>query len=176
MSRKVEVITAQKNWKEKFKQEKMLLERIFTKQIVSVNHIGSTAIRKSKAKPVIDILMVVKELQKVDAFDQVMQKNGYDCLGENGIPERRFFSKGGANRSHHLHVFQEGNKEISRHLIFRDFMNDHPLEVIEYSQLKLELANQFPYDIDSYCNGKDAFIKEIDVKAKIWYDKKTKRQ
>jgi GrpB-like predicted nucleotidyltransferase (UPF0157 family) len=88
--------------------------------------------------------------------------------GEFGIPGRRFFYKGSDRRSHHLHIFQEGSPEIDRHLRFRDFMISHPKEAAEYAQLKRGLASRFRSDIDSYCHGKDAFIKEIDAKAEAW--------
>lgn len=171
MSRKVEVIAPQENWLTCFEQEKSRLEMIFTQQIVSIEHIGSTAIKNSSAKPVIDLLMVVKAIQKIDSYNLALEKIGYECLGENGIPERRFFAKGGENRTHHLHVFQEGNSEIKRHLVFRDFMNHHPEQVEAYSQLKINLANKFPYDIESYVAGKDTFIKEIDQKARTWHSR-----
>lgn len=171
MTRKIEVIPPQKNWSKAFEQEKNRLERICAQQIISIEHIGSTAIKNSSAKPVIDLLMVVKAIQKIDSYNLALEKIGYECLGENGIPERRFFTKGGDNRSHHLHVFQEGNSEIKRHLIFRDFMNHHPEQVEAYSQLKINLANKFPYDIESYVAGKAAFIKEIDQKARIWHSR-----
>ncbi|ALS02821.1 hypothetical protein ATZ33_15990 [Enterococcus silesiacus] len=171
MPRKIEVIAPQDKWSKCFEQEKSLLETILTQQIVSIEHIGSTAIKNSSAKPVIDILMVVKAIQEIDSYNLAFEKIGYTCLGENGISERRFFTKGGDNRSHHLHVFQEGNTEIKRHLVFRDFMNHHPEQTEAYSQLKINLAEKFPYDIESYVAGKDAFIKEIDQKAKIWYNR-----
>ncbi|WP_429950077.1 GrpB family protein [Enterococcus sp. AZ101] len=171
MTRKIEVIAPQKRWSEQFEQEQDRLEKVFNKQILAIHHIGSTAIKNSKAKPVIDMLMVVKDIQVIDSYNQEMIKIDYECLGENGILGRRFFSKGGDNRSHHLHVFQEEHPEIQRHLLFRDFMNSHSEEVLAYSQLKLELAQKFPYDIESYVAGKDAFIKKIDQKAKSWYGK-----
>ncbi len=169
MTRKIEVIPSQKIWLKQFEQEKSLLEKIFTKQIIAIHHIGSTAIKNIKAKPVIDILLVVKKIQIIDNYNQVMTKNGYECLGENGLLGRRFFSKGGDNRSHHLHVFQDGNPEILRHLLFRDFMNSHVEAAEAYSQLKIELANKFPEDAESYSAGKDEFIKNIDRQAEAWY-------
>ncbi|EOL48996.1 GrpB family protein [Enterococcus caccae] len=171
MTRKITVVPPQKSWAKQYEQEKIRLKEIFTRQIIDIHHIGSTAIKNCQSKPVIDILLVVKEIQSVDMHNQEMQKNGYECLGENGISGRRFFSKGGDNRSHHLHVFQEGNPEIHRHLLFRNFMNSHLEEAIAYSQLKVELANKFAYDAESYSVGKDEFIKNIDQKAQKWYDK-----
>lgn len=170
MVRKIEVIAPQKQWVEQFEQEQSILERIFDKQILAIHHIGSTAIRNINAKPVIDILMVVKDIQVIDRYNQEMIRIGYECLGENGMLGRRFFIKGGDNRSHHLHVFQDGNSEIQRHILFRDFMNNHPAEAADYSRLKKELAQTFPYDIESYVAGKTAFIKKADEKARSWYD------
>ena len=47
----------------------------------------------------------------------------------------------------------------------------HPEDAQAYSDLKEELARKFPEDIDSYMDGKDAFIKEIDRKAKVWRER-----
>lgn len=170
MVRKIEVIPPQKSWAKRYEQEKRELEEIFTKERITIHHIGSTAINNIQAKPVIDILMVVEDIQMIDHYNHEMEKNGYECLGEYGLTGRRFFSKGGENRSHHLHVFEDGNPEIQRHLLFRDFMNNHLKEATAYSQLKIDLAKQFPYDIESYIAGKDGFIKNIDQKARRWHD------
>lgn len=171
MTRKIEVCPPQKNWAEQFEREKIILEKIFGQQVIRIYHIGSTAINNIIAKPVIDILMVVKEIQKVESYNREMTKIGYECLGENGIQNRRFFYKGRNNRSHHLHVFQKNHPEIQRHLLFKDFMNTHPKEAEAYSQLKIELAKKFPYDIKSYMAGKNGFIKNIDQEAKEWHNK-----
>lgn len=50
-------------------------------------------------------------------------------------------------------------------------MIKHREEAKKYEKLKKELALKFKYDIDSYCIGKDSFIKEIDEKAKLWANK-----
>lgn len=121
------------------------------------------------AKSIIDVLMAVKNIQKIDSFNKKMQHMGYIPKGENGIPGRRFFIKGDElHHTHHLHIFQQGNADIDRHLNFRDYLIAHPKEASEYAQLKKELAKRFPLDIDAYQTGKDQFIREIDQKAKIW--------
>ena len=71
-------------------------------------------------------------------------------------------------RSHHVHAFQQGDSEIERHLNFAAYLRAHPEEAQEYSQLKIELAQQFPHDIDGYCDGKDALIHALDEKAHQW--------
>lgn len=45
----------------------------------------------------------------------------------------------------------------------------HP-EVKEcYGQLKERLAKRFPYDSESYINGKEQLVKEIEALALNWY-------
>jgi GrpB-like predicted nucleotidyltransferase (UPF0157 family) len=168
MTRKVEVIAHSKIWQEQFEQEKQLLQKLFSEELIAVHHIGSTAIQKISAKPVIDILLVVDAIEQVNHYSAGMRKLGYIDFGEYGIVGRRFFAKGGDRRSHHVHVFTKGNPEIERHLAFRDYLNSHPEQAAAYSELKLQLAQQFPLAIEKYIAGKERFIKEIDEKAAHW--------
>jgi GrpB-like predicted nucleotidyltransferase (UPF0157 family) len=166
--RVVEVVPYDTAWPAMFREEKKMMRRILKDEVLEIHHIGSTAIPGMYSKPTIDILVVVRKIEKVDDFNAPMSEIGYVAKGEFGIPGRRFFYKGSDRRSHHLHIFQEGSPEIDRHLRFRDFMISHPREAAEYAQLKRGLASRFRSDIDSYCHGKDAFIKEIDAKAEAW--------
>jgi GrpB-like predicted nucleotidyltransferase (UPF0157 family) len=134
--------------------------------IIEIHHIGSTSIPNAAAKPIIDIMPVVTEIVKIDALDDQFSGIGYVPKGEYGIAGRRFFTKDTAGeRSHHLHIFHAGNPEINRHLAFRDYLRSHPDELAHYCKLKIGLAERYPYDINSYMDGKDAFIKEIDRRA-----------
>ncbi|MCB2294248.1 GrpB family protein [Clostridium algoriphilum] len=63
------------------------------------------------------------------------------------------------------------NIEISRHLNFKNYMIAHSEEARRYSELKRQLAIEFTHDNEGYCNGKDAFIKDIDIKAERWAKK-----
>jgi len=166
--RKVEVVPYEKKWSKLFQNESNNIKNILGDLIVSIHHVGSTAIPNMDAKPVIDILIEVTEINKVDSFNKKMNNLGYIALGENGILNRRFFSKGGNNRTHHIHIFETGNSEINRHLLFRDYLIAHPKDAKKYSLLKQRLAHEYPENIDMYIKGKDAFIKELDKKAKEW--------
>ncbi|MCK1994800.1 GrpB family protein [Peribacillus muralis] len=166
--RRVEVVAHKREWQLLFRDECESLRAVFGDELVKLSHIGSTAIPAIAAKPVIDILAVVRSIERVADFNEEMEKSGYDVRGENGIAGRRFFSKGKNERSHHVHMFQAGHEDIARHLAFRDYMLAHPQEAERYSQLKLSLAAEFPTDIKEYVNGKHAFIKVIDERAKRW--------
>lgn len=156
-------------WALMFTEEVEKLNLIFENEIVSIHHIGSTSVPGLKAKPIIDIMVVVKDIDLVDPYNQEMWAIGYEPKGENGIPGRRYFQKGGDNRSHHVHIYQVGSYEINRHLAFRDYLRKHPDVKKSYSKLKEKLAQQFPYDIESYINGKNSLVNKIEVKALDWY-------
>ena len=166
--RKVEVVPYNLNWTGLFQDECNKIKYLFGSEIIEIHHIGSTSIPNLHAKPVIDIIAEVKNIQNIDQYNQKMAQIGYEAMGENGIANRRFFMKGGNNRTHHIHVFETGNVEIIRHLAFRDYMLAHPDEARRYGLLKKELAEKYPFDIESYINGKNDYIKEIDQKAKKW--------
>ena len=104
-------------------------------------------------------------------FEQI----GYEYLGEYGISGRRYLRKGGDNRTHQIHIFSEENiNDIKRHLAVRDYLRNHQEVAKEYGRLKENLAEKFPYDIESYCDGKDSFLKNIEYLALMEYEFKIK--
>jgi len=167
---RIVVVEYDPSWIENFNKEAALIRQVFGDILVDIHHIGSTSVPGLKAKPVIDMLPVVTDLAKVDQLNDRMIEYGYEPMGELGISGRRYFRKGGYNRTHNIHVFQADNyREILRHLAFRDYLRAHPEDAIAYGELKARLAALYPSDIESYMDGKDTFIKETEKKALEWY-------
>ena len=65
-----------------------------------------------------------------------------------------------------MHVEEMNGEFWENHILFRDYLRKHKEDVIEYADLKLELALKYENDRDSYASGKDDFIKRILKKAK----------
>jgi GrpB-like predicted nucleotidyltransferase (UPF0157 family) len=169
--RKVEVLPYNPDWKRQFTSEAQIIQQALNEQVVRIHHIGSTAIPGISAKPTIDLLPEVLAIEALDACSSIMEELGYEARGENGIPGRHYFvKKDGEKHLVHVHAFHVGDPQIRRHLDFRDYLIAHPEEARLYSDLKESLAQGYPADIDSYIAGKDAFIQEIDRKAKEWSD------
>ena len=162
MSRIIEVVPYNSAWPQMFEAEAALIKKALGDNCIAIHHIGSTSIPGLSAKPIIDILPVVKDIQKVEA--RPMETLGYEAKGEYGMAFRRYFQKGDDIRTHHVHVFEQGDPEIDRYLKFRDWMRSHPDDAKAYAALKSELAKKFSDDILGYCNGKDAFVASIDQK------------
>lgn len=171
--RKVEVVPHNPKWRDAFESEKQQLLQVFRSvfdNVVKIHHVGSTAIPDIHAKPIIDLLVEVEEMTKVDECNSSMEALGYEVMGEFGIPGRRYFRKDDAAgvRTHHVHTYEFGEPEVEKHLAFRDYMIVHQEDAQRYSELKRELARKYPEDIDSYIDGKDGFIQEMNGKAAKW--------
>ncbi len=168
--RMVEVVDYDPEWPSLYNEEADKIRRILGSELIAIYHIGSTSVANLKAKPIIDIMPVVKDICAVDCFKGQFEAIGYEALGEFGIAGRRYFRKGPETRTHHVHVFEDGNRhDIERHLAVRDFLREHPGEAEQYGRLKSELAALFPYDKRAYVDGKDSFVKALEKKAVEWY-------
>ena len=163
--RKIEVIPYDYSWAKNFTTEVKKIRKALDENCIAIHHIGSTSVPGLAAKPILDIVPVVKDITKVDIKNDKMLALGYEARGEYGILFRRYFQKGGNTKTHNVHIFEEGNPEIDRYLKFRDWMQNNPQDREIYSKLKQELAKQYPNDIIAYTIGKDEFITEIDKKA-----------
>lgn len=170
--RKVEVQEFKEIWRELFLLEARKIEHVFGENMIEIHHIGSTAVDGLKAKPVIDILPVVDDLAYVDHQNVQMESLGYEVMGEHGLPGRRFFRKGGDQRSHHVHLYEKGHPDIDRHLAFRDYLSEHEEDRLRYSEKKAELAERFRYEMEAYIEGKNPLVEEIEAKALEWYKNK----
>lgn len=169
MARKIDVVDYNPEWEKLFKIEAKKIKEILGKNCVAIHHIGSTSVKGLKAKPIIDIMPVVKDISLVDKHNAEFENLGYECMGEYGIDGRRFFVKGGDNRTHHIHIFTANNqKDINRHLAVRNYLRSHADAAKEYAELKTKLADQFTYDNEGYCDGKNEFVKELEEKALKW--------
>ena len=170
MSQHVVVVPYNPQWPALYEQEAQAIGQILGENLTAIHHIGSTSVPGLAAKPIIDIMPVVRDLAQVDACSAQFEALGYEVMGEFGIPGRRYYRKGGENRTHQIHAFsEEDHWNIDRHLAVRDYLRAHPKEAKLYGDLKQRLAQQFPEDIERYCDGKDAFVKALEKRAYAWY-------
>ncbi|HWS54842.1 MAG TPA: GrpB family protein [Pyrinomonadaceae bacterium] len=168
--RKVEVLPHDPRWRDAFEAEAKQVAAALGENVIAVHHIGSTAIPDIYAKPIVDLLVEVREIAEVDGRSPAMESLGYEVMGEYGIPGRRYFRKDDKEgiRTRHVHTFQTGSAEVARHLAFRDYMIAHPADAQRYSELKRKLAGEHPQSAGGYMDGKDGFVKEMDRRAARW--------
>jgi GrpB-like predicted nucleotidyltransferase (UPF0157 family) len=155
-------------WAKMYEQEVERLNEIFKDDVIRFEHFGSTSVEGMKAKPVVDMMCIVKDINIIDGYNEKMASLGYDVAGDWGIPGRRLFRKGGEERTHHIHVYQFDHPQIDRHLVFRDYLRSHQEEVIRYSNFKEELAAIYERT-NEYSPAKKAFVSEMEKLALDWF-------
>ena len=168
-SNEIRIVEFQNCWQEKFVVEAALLQSALGDVARAIHHIGSTSVPGLAAKPIIDILMEVPGLSELDNASIHLPALGYEIMGEFGIPGRRYFRKGQSPRTHRVHAFEAGDRNIVRHLAFRDYLTHHPEVADQYVGLKRSLANRYRQDNEGYCRGKEPFIRFHENRALDWY-------
>lgn len=169
MARKVDVVPYDPGWPVVYAAEAESIRLILGGNVIAMHHIGSTAIPGMAAKPTIDLLVVDRDHDNLDACNDAMREAGYQPKGENGVPGRRYFQRLiGEVHLFHIHAYESGHPDIERHLNFRDYLRTHPVDARAYEALKHHLAAQFPFEPKKYTSGKTRFIRAIDQRASGW--------
>jgi GrpB-like predicted nucleotidyltransferase (UPF0157 family) len=149
-------------WKDEFLKEEILLKKQLQGYVVDIQHVGSTSIVGCSAKPIIDIAIGVESLQYGEKLIPAICNLNYIYDGDGRIPGRHFFKKKvGELSTHYIHLEPIGGKLWSNHILFRDYLNQHPLLIIEYSNLKQYLEKDFAENRDQYAIGKNPFIEQV---------------
>jgi GrpB-like predicted nucleotidyltransferase (UPF0157 family) len=117
--RNIHIVPYNPDWQPQYESEAARLRSVFGDLLVAIHHIGSTSVPGLHAKPLIDIMPIVRDIERVEDYNEVMVALGYTTRGENGISGRRYFTKGKDDqRSHHVHIYAADNPEVTAHLQF----------------------------------------------------------
>ncbi len=155
----VHLIPYDPTWPSRFEEERAALERVFGDSAVRIEHIGSTAVPGLVAKPILDILVGVEDLVRVEQRTDSLGDLGYEYVPEYErlIPDRRYFRKPSVRpRTHHLHCVVLEGEFWNRHILFRDRLRSDPALASVYGELKLRLART--QDRQGYTEAKSPFI------------------
>ncbi len=136
--------------------------------LLAVHQIGSTAIPGICAKPVVDLMPVVRGLPALEAHRANVEALGYEWWGEFGLPGRRYCPKDDAvtgKRLVQLHAYADGDHDIQRHLAFRDFLRRYPRMASEYASEKMRCQRLHPEDSHAYGNCKSDWIRAVEARA-----------
>jgi GrpB-like predicted nucleotidyltransferase (UPF0157 family) len=129
--------------------------------VVTVEHIGSTAVPGLAAKPIIDLDVVLASPTDLPEAIRLLAAIGYVHEDDLGIAGREAFRPPPDEPRHHLYVLTVGAHELRRHLAFRDALRaDNGLRD-RYAALKGSLAETHRNDRRSYTEAKSAFITSI---------------
>ncbi len=168
----VELEDYSSNWTVEYEKEKELLEGVLGNKILEIHHIGSTSIPGLKAKPVIDILIVLRSLDEIGEIEELLKPYDYENRGPQGVEDRFFFAKGPEDaRSHYIHFTYPKSNTYYNQVYFKKYLLEHPDYIKKYCDLKTDLASRYVNERPLYTKGKNDFIKNVvDLAKKEYHD------
>ena len=162
----IELVASDPSWPALFEHESRELRHVLGAWLTGpIEHIGSTAVPGISAKPVIDIMAGVRDLETSRPAIEAAATLGY-CYSPYQPDQRHWFCKPSLSfRTHHLHLVPVDSPQWVRPIAFREYLRAHPDVAVEYESLKRTLASRFRLDREAYTKAKSPFIDAVTEKA-----------
>ena len=163
----VEVVDYDQGWPRRYQEERDRIAAAIGDALLAIEHVGGTAVPGLPAKPVIDLMLGVDDIERAGPAVAALINLGYEYVPEfeSQLPDRRYFRRGTPD-THHVHMVPVSSDFFEKHLLFRDWLRAHPQAAEEYGKLKRGLAGRFPNDRDAYRAGKVPFIDTVVAAAR----------
>jgi GrpB-like predicted nucleotidyltransferase (UPF0157 family) len=154
-------------WAEQFRAEAVKLTELLEPWLATaVEHIGSTSVPGLAAKPVLDMMAGVHDLQSARDAIPVLASHGY--MHAQHRPATLWFHKArsGSVPEQGLHLTEPGSSLWRERLAFRDALRTDPVVARRYQELKERLAAD-SCDIAAYTAGKREFVVHVLAQAGV---------
>jgi GrpB-like predicted nucleotidyltransferase (UPF0157 family) len=156
------------DWPAHFRAESAAIRQCTGDLLVELEHIGSTAVPGLAAKPIIDMMAAVRDLDHASTVAASVAPLGY-TLTETGMRHRHFLVRPGtepASPGFHLHVVELSTWPERNERLLRDALLQDATLVAEYASLKRTLALEHSDDMEAYTKAKTAFIQSAIDRAR----------
>ena len=122
-------------WSVFFENESRKIKSVMGENAVEIYHVGSTSVPYLAAKPIIDMILVTRDLNS--ARELLTSKElRYRYKGEYNLPLRDLYGKKG-DFEMYLHVHHVNNPEIELNLLFRDYLRNNEEAKKQYEAVKI---------------------------------------
>jgi GrpB-like predicted nucleotidyltransferase (UPF0157 family) len=158
----VRVVPYDRSWPERFEAERRRLRAALSGRAGRIEHFGSTAVPDLAAKPIVDILVEIDDIENDAEYRSSLEAAGYALRVLE--PQHRMYRT--SARDVHVHIWPSGSDGVRRHLAFRDWLRSHPEDRQLYERTKQELAARPWRDMNYYAEAKTPVIEEIMSRAR----------
>jgi GrpB-like predicted nucleotidyltransferase (UPF0157 family) len=128
------------DWIEEFERTKEEILQVIEIQEECIQHIGSTSIEGMKAKPIIDILVGVENIDNLSQewFMQLKEIGFYQLQVEmeNEIILAKFTGESFEMKTHYIHLTTFEGKQWKEYMIFKEQLHSKPNLREEYIRIK----------------------------------------
>ena len=158
----IELKPYNESYKTQYLKEETLLKSLLKEELKTIYHIGSTAILSIVSKPIVDILILLKEEANENKTINKLKEHGYLLMRQADNPFAVSFNKGYTpngyeSEVYHIHIRKKGIDEV----IFRDKLNSDLKLAKAYEALKEALLLKHGLNRDLYTEGKTDFVKYV---------------
>ena len=157
----VVIVDYDPSWPATYQQLRDRLAAALGPLVVTIEHVGSTAVPGLAAKPITDLDVVIADRADLPAIIERLRPLGYHHEGDLGVPGREAFTTPAGAPPHHLYVCAAGTPALDRHLAFRDALRADPALAGAYGNLKHILAARLGGNRAGYTEAKSAFIEQV---------------
>jgi GrpB-like predicted nucleotidyltransferase (UPF0157 family) len=158
----VRVVPYDDEWPRRFEAERAVLEDVLEPWLEGgVHHVGSTAVPGLAAKPIIDMIAGVRELEEARAAFEPLARVSYRYHPHRPGIAHHFAKPSQAAATHGLHLTEPGSDLWNERLAFRDALREDRQVAAEYQELKLSLARSHPTDVAAYTAAKRSFVARV---------------
>lgn len=142
-------------WALRFEEHRERIASALGERVTRIEHIGSTSIPGLAAKPIVDV--IIGGLSPSDSSVRAaLERAGYALV----VDEDGHAMFAPPDRSAHVHVWAEPS-ELDRHLLFRDWLREHPEDRALYEHVKREFVKREWETQNHYAEAKTAVVNTI---------------
>ena len=175
------IVAYDTSWPEAFISVAQPLRTALGELALRIDHIGSTSVPGLAAKDVIDVQVTLKDFSSAPQLVSALGSLGYTLIphitsdhlpplyqGPETDWEKLMFRPPANQRPTHLHVRALGRPNQRYPLLFRDYLRAHPVASAAYAQIKTNLSQRHPDDVDFYYDVKDPLCDIVIDAAEDW--------
>lgn len=158
----VRLVPHEDDWHLEYEKERKILEKVMAGYALDIQHVGSTSLPGISAKPILDIAVAVKDKKALEELIPIMTDAGYDVKNSIDDLGEILARKGTPDcRTHYIHIEVLGSEFWNDHILFRDYLLNHPEYIPEYEKVKVDAFNHFKDERKKYTSAKNDFIQKI---------------
>ena len=145
------------------KEKKRIVSHL--EKVLTIEHIGSTAVPHLGGKGIIDIAIAVNK-DDMETISKQLQSLGYVFRPTFSTPDRFYFiiylsDPEEGTRRYHVHLTYPENSEWKEFIEFRDYLRNCPEALQEYAELKKQAALDANQEGERYRKIKEPMFKKI---------------
>jgi GrpB-like predicted nucleotidyltransferase (UPF0157 family) len=159
----IDIVDADPRWPAQYNELADRIRQALGDRVLGLEHIGSTSVPDLPAKPIIDIDVTVADSRDEPAYVPPLQAAGFVLtVREPKWHEHRLMVATSPRAN--LHVFGPDSPETIRHVLFRDWLRDHPDDRRRYADAKrvaAEATNADGETVIQYNLRKEPVVRDI---------------